>query len=98
MRRLAALVAAAGAVALAGCSALAPFPTVAASTEPGQPPGERVGVCYDRLASSLAEVQKAAQLQCPADTVARRVATDWYLQYCPMLLPSHASFVCRPQK
>jgi hypothetical protein len=98
MIRLKAALAALTMAALAGCSALDPFATVAQAPRPGQPAGQRVGICYDRLASSLAEVAAAAQRQCGAGTVARRVDTDWYLLYCPLLLPSHASFVCSPQK
>jgi hypothetical protein len=82
----------------AGCSALDPFPTLATNAEPNQPAGARVGICYNRLTTTLAEVQVQAQQQCPAGTTAERVDTDWYLQYCPLLLPARGTFVCTATK
>jgi hypothetical protein len=43
-------------------------------------------------------VQAQAQQECSADTVASPIDTDWYLQNCPLLLPSHATFVCTAKK
>jgi hypothetical protein len=98
MRRSARPLAVLGAALLAGCGALDPYPTLATAPEPGQPVGQRVGICYNRLAASLAEVRKEAQLQCPAHTRATPVYTDWYLMTCPLLLPARASFVCTAPK
>jgi len=85
---------------LAACSALDPY-----STYPQQPtagtkdPGPRVAICYDMLASSKDTVQKAAQDECGPNTLPSRVDTDWkQLDYCPLLLPARATFVCRPKK
>lgn len=86
------------AAALAGCSAVAPYPTYPAAAETGEPEGERVAVCYDRLASSPAEVQKSAQAQCAPATRAALLDTDYRLDYCPLLLPGRATFACVPQK
>lgn len=87
------------AVGIAGCSAFAPFPAAPQLAAAGVTDrGPRVAVCYDFAISSAAEVQKAAQDQCAADTSAERVATDWKLDLCPVLLPAHATFVCRPAK
>ena len=89
----------AAAAGLAGCSALDPYPTF-----PQQPPagakdaGPRVAICYDGLVSSKGEVQKAAQGECAPNTTAARVDTDWKLDYCPVLLPARATFVCAPKK
>jgi hypothetical protein len=86
------------AVALAGCSALEPYPTY-----PRQPEAEahdtrpRVAICYDGLVSHAAAVQQAAQQECSANTLATRVETDWLLQFCPLLLPARATFVCAPK-
>jgi hypothetical protein len=83
---------------LAGCSAFDPY-----STYPRQPDdgthdvGPRVAICYDALVSPAAAVRREAQLQCAANTVATRVDTDWLLQYCPLLLPARATFVCAPK-
>ncbi len=84
---------------LADCSALDPYPAYprAARTDETDA-GPRVAICYDTIVSSLAEVERAAQEECAADTVATYSSTDWYLQYCPLLLPARATFVCAPKK
>jgi hypothetical protein len=84
---------------LAGCSALEPYPVYPRAAETGEPDaGARVAICYDTLVSSLDEVERAAQEECAADRVATYSSTDWYLQYCPLLLPARATFVCAPKK
>jgi len=108
MRRYAALLALLGAASLAGCGALDPYPTAPAppgapaspaqAARPGVPPSPRVGICYNTLTTTLAEVQKAAQQECAANTLAKPADTDWYLQNCPLLLPARATFVCAPKK
>ena len=82
------------AAVLAGCGALAPFATAPRAAPPGAPPGQRVAICYDRLATTLAEVQAAAQPECGAGTDAVPESTDWYLVSCPVLLPARATFRC----
>ena len=84
---------------LAGCSALDPYPTYPQQPAAGvKDPGPRVAICYDVVKSSRAEVQKAAQDECAPNTVATRVDTDWKLDFCPLLLPARATFVCTPKK
>jgi hypothetical protein len=98
MRVAAALILAASA-GLAGCSALAPYPTYPQQPAAGvTDPGPRVAICYDLLKSSRAEVQKTAQDECAPNTLATRVDTDWKLDFCPLLLPARATFVCTPKK
>ena len=93
------LVAAAVAVmALTGCSALDPYPTRPIDAGPGEDPGPRVAICYDTLVSSLDQVQAVAQQECSPNTQATPVRTDWYLTYCPLLLPARATFACSPKK
>jgi hypothetical protein len=94
-RALAWLAAAAG---LAGCSALDPYPTYADPARAGQVEGPRVSICYDTLVSSLDQVRVAAQRECPANTAAAPLATDWSLEHCPLLLPARAAFVCAAHK
>ncbi len=90
------LVAAAG---LLGCSALDPYPTYPQPAGSGvSDPGPRVAICYDFVVSSREAVQKAAQQECAPNTIAARVDTDWKLEYCPVLLPARATFVCKPKK
>ena len=97
MRALAIVVAAL--VALIGCSALQPYPTYPPQAQPGETDGgPRVAICYDTLVSTLDQVQAAAQQECAPNTQATPVRTDWYLQYCPLLLPARATFVCTPNK
>ena len=84
---------------LVGCSALEPYPVQPRAARAGEvDAGPRVAICYDTLVSTLDEVQKAAQQECTENTVATSVDTDWYLQYCPLLLPARATFVCAPKK
>jgi hypothetical protein len=88
----------AAAVALAGCSALDPYSTLAPTARPGEPDqGPRVAICYDTLVSTLDEVQAVAQQECAPDTIATPVRTDWRMQYCPLLLPARATFSCSPK-
>ena len=92
------LVAAAG-ISLGGCGALNPFPTYPAAALPGEPNGgPRVAICYDTLVSSLDQVKSAAQQECAPDTLATPVRTDGFMQYCPLLLPARATFVCSASK
>jgi hypothetical protein len=84
---------------LAGCSELEPYATDPQSPRPGEDTAlTRVAVCYDTLVSSLEQVQAAAQQECAADTVASYSSTDWYLQYCPLLLPARATYMCAPKR
>jgi hypothetical protein len=84
---------------LAGCSALDPYATFPRAARPGEDASlARVAICYDTFVSSLDQVQAAAQDECAADTVAIYSSTDWYLQYCPLLLPARATYMCTPKK
>jgi hypothetical protein len=84
---------------LAGCSALAPYPTYPRMAGPGEEnTAQRVAICYDTFVSTLDEVQAAAQQECPSNTAATYFDTDWYLQYCPLLLPARATYMCTPKK
>ncbi len=86
------------AATLAGCGALAPYPAAPRAVQPGAPAGPRVAICYNTLTTTLAAVSAEAQQECSANTVAEPVDTDWYLQACPLLLPTRATFVCRAKK
>ena len=87
------------AMALTGCSALAPYPTYPRVAVLGEEATAlRVAICYNTLVSTLDEVQIAAQQECPSDTTAMPSDTDWYLQFCPLLLPARATFVCANKK
>jgi hypothetical protein len=86
-------------VALTSCSGLAPYPTFPRMPSPGEDASApRVAICYDRLVSTLDQVQVAAQQECPSNTTATPFDTDWRLQYCPLLLPARATFVCAAKK
>ena len=84
---------------LGGCSALDPYPVYPRAAGTGEvDAGPRVAICYDTLVSSLDEVERAAQQECAPGTVATYSSTDWYLQYCSLLLPARATYVCAPKK
>ena len=86
-------------MALTGCGALVPYPTYPHMAGPGEEAtAVRVAICYDTLVSSFDEVQVAAQQECPSNTTATYFDTDWYLQYCPVLLPARATFFCAAEK
>ena len=98
MKKAGALRAIAVAAGLAGCSALDPYPTYPRQPEAGtQDKGPRVAICYDALVSPAALVRRAAQAECGSNSEANRVDTDLLLQYCPVLLPARATFVCTPK-
>jgi hypothetical protein len=83
----------------AGCSALDPYPVYPQAARPGEvDAGPRVAICYDTVVSSLDEVERAAQEECAPETVATYSSTDWHLDYCPLMLPARATFVCAPKK
>jgi hypothetical protein len=84
---------------LSGCSALQPYPTYPADALPGEvDAGPRIAICYDTLVSTADEVQAAAQQECTVAAEAKPVRTDWQMQFCPLLLPARATFVCAPKK
>jgi hypothetical protein len=84
----------AGALALTGCGALNPYPTLPHPTTAGQPAGTRVAICYNGLKTSQEAAREAAQQECPAGTTAEPLDSDYILQYCPLLLPLRETFVC----
>jgi hypothetical protein len=87
------------AAALAGCSQLQPYVTYPRAARPGEvDAGPRVSVCRDPFVSSLDDVQRTAQEECAANTIATYSSTDWYMQWCPLLLPARETFVCTPKK
>ena len=83
------------AVSLGGC---APYATLPRGFQAGQPIGQRVGICYNTLRSSPAQTQAEAQGECAPNTVAEPVDSDWYMETCPLLLPTRATFVCVAKK
>jgi hypothetical protein len=99
MRIARALVVSAAVGLQTGCSALAPYPTFPRAAALGEnATALRVAICYNTLVSTVDEVQVAAQQECPSDTTATPFDTDWYLQYCPLLLPARATFFCAAKK
>lgn len=89
-----------GILALSGCSILDPFPTLPVPLSAGQTPptGQRVAICYNTVTTSLPEVERLGQQECPANTVAELTDTDYHVQVCPLLIPGRATFLCRPKK
>jgi hypothetical protein len=88
-----------GALALDACGALDPYPTVPRDLPLGTTSYPRVAICYNSLSTELPAVQQQAQQECDANaprTVAEPSEIDWYLQNCPLLLPTRATYICRP--
>jgi len=82
----------------AGCAELDPYATTPLAAKPGvKDAGTRVGICYNTLRSSPSKVQEAAQAECAAGTTAEQIDTDYQVQFCPLLLPGRATFICRPK-
>ena len=80
--------------ALAGCSGFGPYVTY-----PPQPViRDKVAICYDGTGNSLPTVQKVAQHECGPGTLANLFDIDLKLYYCPLLLPTRATFVCQPKE
>jgi hypothetical protein len=98
MRRAPAAVLAAAAI-LGGCSSvITPFATVPQAALAGvTDPGPRVGICYNTLKSSAAQVQEAAQAECLNGGTAELAITDYRLDFCPLATPGRATFVCKPK-
>jgi hypothetical protein len=98
IRRMAAALALIAAACLAACGSLTPFATAPKAAKPvrsGQPAtAPRVAICYNGWETSRAEAQAQAQQQCAKGTVAQPVAADDYLQVCPVMLPTHATYAC----
>src|SRR5438128_2371185 len=84
---------------LGACSALTPYATTPAAPDSGTADaGSRVAICYNTLHSALEKVRAEAQAECPANTTAEPVETDYNLVHCPLLLPGRATFVCAPKR
>jgi hypothetical protein len=83
--------------ALAGCTAFEPFETAPVEGPKGDTK-IRVGICYDTLVSSDAEITAAARTACGPGTVPKWEGIDYILMACPLLLPGRATFVCTPHK
>ena len=75
-----------------------PYPTYPGGARRASRAGPRVAICYNALVSTLDEVQAAAQKECPAEHDRRAVDTDWYLQYCPLLLPARGDLRVRAER
>jgi hypothetical protein len=86
---------------LAGCSApagpLGPYVTypLQQSVTGDKDAGPQVAICYDGTTHSLPTVQKTAQDECGSGTLANLLDIDPKLYYCPLLLPTRATFVCQ---
>lgn len=94
------------ALALAGCSELAPFETatpdpVEKSITAGAPTGAQgtptvtaVSVCYSRLTGSREQVRDIAKLECAAGSPPVLVEQRLDIKICPVLTPVRATFKC----
>ncbi len=98
------------ALALAGCSKLAPFEAATPNLGPGYAPGETaqeivtaaganpadapVSVCYSRLAATPDQVSAVAASECGKGEMPLLVDQGVDLTACPVLIPTRATFRC----
>ena len=67
-----------------GCGALDPYPDLCRRRPPAaSPPGSGSGSATTAFDSSPARCRPQAQRECPANTAAEPVDSDWYMQYLP---------------
>jgi hypothetical protein len=98
MPRAGIIVAVAVLLALAACANFDPYATTPLPVAEGvKEAGPRVAICYNAMRTSKARVFEMAQQECAAGRVATPVVTDWHVQYCPLLVPARANFVCAPK-
>ena len=93
------LAAAAGLMLAAGCSALTPYSTTPLAPKSGVIDlRNRVAICFNKLKTTPEEVQQLAQAECPNNSAAELIDTDYRLDYCPVSVPGRSTFVCVPPK
>jgi hypothetical protein len=74
---------------------LPPFETVPRPAPPADTSGTiRVGVCYNFLTTTADEVRGIAAVSCGPTATPQPVERDLSLNYCPLLVPSRATFTC----
>jgi len=82
-----------------GCSGFTPFPVSPPALSYGvKDPGTRVAICYNGLKTPDAEVRRLGQEQCPANTAAELLGTDYRFDSCPLMTPTRATFLCKTAK
>lgn len=83
----------------AGCSGFTPFPAAPPALGFGEKdPGTRVSICYNGLKSEPEEIQRLGQAECPANTAAEPIGTDYQMDDCPVMTPARATFLCKTTK
>ena len=82
-----------------GCSGFTPFPAPPPALDYGvKDPGLRVAICYNGLKATDEEVRRLGQEQCPANTAAELLGTDYRFDNCPLMTPTRATFLCKTAK
>lgn len=86
-------------VLLGGCTAFSPFATGPAPAGPNDhDAGPRVAICFNPLKTSAEKLQELGQAQCIGKALAEKIDVDYHLDFCPVLAPARATFVCKPTK
>ncbi|HKW52975.1 MAG TPA: hypothetical protein VJO12_04725 [Stellaceae bacterium] len=79
---------------LTQCSGwLPPFETVPPDTE-ADSTTTRVAVCYNALTASPEQLLGIATASCGPGTTPQPAGRDLALNYCPVLIPSRATYTC----
>jgi len=86
-------------VVVTGCSGFTPFPAPPPALGYGvKDPGPRVAICYNGLKTTDQEIRQLGQEQCPPNTVAEPLGTDYQFDNCPLMTPTRATFLCKTAK
>jgi hypothetical protein len=89
--------------ALAACrDTLSPYETTPVTLEKAQvdaistgaTPPDTIGICYNSLFDTVAQVRAVAEKACGPDTVPQAIERDFRLSHCPILQPARATFAC----
>jgi hypothetical protein len=93
-------------LALAQCRGnLSPFETTPVTLENAQvkaistagAPAETIGICYNSLIATAAEVRAVADKACGPEAVPQPLERDFRLSNCPLLQPARITFACMPK-
>jgi len=82
---------------LTQCSGwLPPFDTVPPTDAAADSATTRVAVCYNALTASPEQLLGIAATSCGPGTTPQPAGRDISLDYCPVLIPSRATYSCAP--
>lgn len=63
----------------------------------GSSPPVTIGICYNAITTTAAQVRALAVQGCGTDGVPHAIERDFKLDFCPLLTPARATFACLPK-